>query len=139
VEQWLAHPDQPTEHLPLPASQVFNIGSMHVAGPVLQGSTATNVVTSYGVSGDALRRLVTEFRRLVEATELSDEEREDIEADLDTVEEEASTPQPRPQRVRPLLRRLQVALTAGALSGAEAGAKEEVIHLIDAAQRAITG
>jgi hypothetical protein len=125
--------------LPVPASQVFNIGAMHVTGPVVQGSTATNVTTSYGVSGAALRRVVTEFRRLVEATDLSDEGREDIEADLEIVEEEASTPQPRPWRVRPLLRRLQLAVTGGALAGAEAGAKEEVIHLIDAAQRAISG
>jgi hypothetical protein len=56
LERWLAEPERPTEHLPLPANQVFNIGSMNVTGPVLQGSTATNVTTTYGVSGDALAR-----------------------------------------------------------------------------------
>jgi hypothetical protein len=115
------------------------IGTMHVTGPVLQGSTATNVTTSYGVSGDELRRLVAALRGLLAEVNLPENDREEIEADLGMIEEEAATGQPRSQRIRPLLRRLQVALTAGALAGAEAGAREEVIQLIDAVQRAITG
>jgi hypothetical protein len=141
VEQWLAQPDRPTQHLQLPANQVFNIHSMKVTGTVMQGSTATNVSTTAtsGASGDALQRVVAEFRRLIEATDLSDQDREDIDADLEIVEEEASSPHPRPQRVRAVLRRLQGAVIGGTLAGAEAGTKDEVIHLIDAAQRAITG
>lgn len=72
-------------------------------------------------------------------TDLSDQDREDIKADLEIVEEEASSPQQRPQRVRAVLRRLQAAVIGGAPAGAEAGTKDEVIQLIDGAQRAITG
>lgn len=115
------------------------IGTMHVTGPVLQGSTATNVTASYGVSGDELRRLVAGLRGLLAEVNLPEDDREEIEADLGVIEEEAATGQPRSQRIRPLLRRLRVALTGGALAGAEAGAREEVIQLIDAVQRAITG
>jgi hypothetical protein len=87
------------------------IGTMHVTGPVLQGSTATNVTTSYGVSGDELRRLVAALRGLLAEVNLPEDDREEIEADLGMIEEEAATGQPRSQRIRPLLRRLQVALT----------------------------
>jgi hypothetical protein len=60
VEQWLAEPTRPTEHLPLPANQVFNIDSMHVTGTVVQGSAANMIVTNVGVTGEALQRLVAD-------------------------------------------------------------------------------
>jgi hypothetical protein len=121
VEQWLSEPDSRTEHLAVPADQVFNIGTMNVTGTVLQGSTANNVTTSYGVSSKELLELVAQFRQLLTAAELSTADREGLEADLDVLEEEAAAPQPRPQRLRPILRRLKDALFNGALSGAELG------------------
>jgi hypothetical protein len=139
VEQWLAEPNEPTDAIPVPANQVFSIGTMNVTGPVLQGSTATNVNTTYGTSGAELVELVAQFRQLLTAAELSPDDREALEADLDVIEEEAANPQPRPQRVRPILRRLREVLTKGVLSGVELGAKQETIDLIDAAQKAITG
>jgi hypothetical protein len=125
VEQWLAEPDVPTEHLPVPANQVFNIGTMNVTGTVMQGSTATNVTTNIGVSGNELVKLATQLRKLLTAVQLDPDDREAVEADIEVIEEEAAAPQPRLQRVRPLLRRLRAALVSGALSGAEAGAKQE--------------
>jgi hypothetical protein len=139
VEQWLAEPDKPTEHIPVPASQVFHIGTMNVTGPVLQGSTATNVTTSYGVSGDTLIKLVAQFRELLSAAELSPDDREALDADLEVIEEEAANPQPRAKWLRPALQRLRGALTTGALKGAEVGARQEVIHLIEQAQQALPG
>ncbi|HEY9379402.1 MAG TPA: hypothetical protein VIQ02_20170 [Jiangellaceae bacterium] len=71
--------------------------------------------------------------------ELSQDEREELEADLGVVEDEAAAPQPRPQRLRPAFRRLSVALTTGVLAGVEVTAKEEVTQLLDAAQRMLPG
>lgn len=138
LEQWIGEPDEPTEHLPVPAAQIFNIGSMTVTGPVLQGAAAANVVMSYGASDDALRTIIMEFRRLLTTVELREDEREAVEADLSVIEDEAATPQPRPERLRPLLRRLRATVLTGALIGVEAGAKQQVVNLIDATHQALT-
>jgi hypothetical protein len=135
VEQWLSEPDEPTAHLPLPANQVYNITNMNVTGPVLQGSSPNNVTTTYGVSGDVLVKLVSQFRELLSSADLPSDDREAIEADLEVIEEEGATGQPRPGRLRPFLRRLRGVLEKGALAGIEAGAKQEVIHLIEQAQQ----
>jgi hypothetical protein len=135
IEQWLAEPDKPTDAIPVPANQVFSIGTMNVTGTVMQGSTATNVNTTVGTSGAELVEIVDRFRQLLTAAELSPEDREELDADLDVLEEEAGSPLPKPQRVRPILRRLKGALLTGAVKGAEIGAKQEVIHLIEQAQQ----
>lgn len=82
---------------------------------------------------------MAKFRQLLDTTDLPEDDREAVEADLGVIEDESAAAQQRPERLRPLLRRLQGVLVTGALTGAEAGAKDEVIHLIDAAQRAIGG
>ena len=139
VEQWLAEPDEPTEHLPVPANQVFHIGTMNVTGTVMQGSTATNVTTNIGVLGDDLVKLAAQFRELLSTVELDSDDREAVQADVEVIEEEAAAAQSRPGRLRPLLRRLRDALVSGALSGVEVGAKQEALHLIEMAQKALPG
>jgi hypothetical protein len=69
--------------------------------------------------------------------DLSPHEREDLEADLDVLEEEAGSPQPKPQRIRPILRRLKGVLTTGVLGGLGVAAKKETIDLIDLGQKAL--
>jgi hypothetical protein len=135
VERWLAEPDKPTDKLPVPANQVFHINNMNVTGPTLLGSTATKITTSYGVSEDVLVKLVVQFRELLAGAKLSPDDREAIEADLEVIEEEATTDQPRPGRLRPFLRRLRGVLEKGVLAGIEVGAKQETIHLIEQAQQ----
>jgi hypothetical protein len=134
VEQWLAEPDKPTDAIPVPANQI-KIKNMNVTGPALLGSTANNVTTTYGTSGAELIELVTKFRQLLAGTEVSPDDREAIEADLEVIEEEAGATQPRWARLRPFLRRLRGVIEKGALAGIEAGAKQEVIHLIEQAQQ----
>jgi hypothetical protein len=95
--------DRPTEKLPVPANQVF-INNMNVTGPALLGSTATNITTSYGVSGDVLVKLVAQFRELLTVADLSPDDREEVEADLEVIAEEAATGPPRLERPRPFLR-----------------------------------
>ena len=112
---------------------------MNVTGPALLGSTANNVTTSYGVSSKELLELAAQFRQLLTAAELTPDDREGLEADLDVLEEEAATPQPRPQRVRPILRRLKDSLVTGTLAGAQIAAKQETIHLIEMGEKALTG
>jgi hypothetical protein len=135
VEEWLSEPDEPTEHIKVPANQIYNINTMNVTGPVLQGSAATNVTTSYGVSGDVLVKLVAQFRELLTAAELSPDDRESLEADIEVIEEEAAAAQPKAGRLRSALRRLKDALFKGALAGIEVGAKQETIHLMEQAQQ----
>jgi hypothetical protein len=135
VEQWLAKPDEPTDAIPVPASQVFSIGTMNVTGTVMQGSTAANVNTTVGTSGAELVELVAQIRQILTTANVSPDDREAIEADLEVIEEEAGTPQPRWARLRPFLRRLRGVIEKGALAGIEAGTKQEVIHLIEQAQQ----
>ena len=135
VEQWLAEPDKPTEHLTVPANQVYSIGTMNVTGTVMQGSTATNVTTNVGVPGGELVKLVAQFRELLASAELSRDDREELEADLEVIEGEATAAQPRLGRLGPFLRRLKAGLVTGTLSGIEAGTKQEVIQLIEQAQQ----
>jgi hypothetical protein len=137
VEQWLAEPDEPTEHLPVPASQVFSIGTMNVTGTVVQGSTATNINTNFGTSGAELVELVAQFRQLLAGADVSPDDRETIEVDLEVIEEEATAAKPRWARLRPFLRRLRGVLEKGALAGLELSTKQDVTHLIDKAEHAI--
>jgi len=134
VEEWLAEPDEPTDFLPLPASQAFHINTMNVTdSTVLQGSTANNITAKYGVSSDALVKVVAQFRQILTTANLSDDDREAIEVDVDVLEEEAQATQPKPKRLRALLGRLKGVLIGGALAGIEAGTKDETIHLIEMA------
>jgi hypothetical protein len=135
VERWLAEPDEPTPHLPLPANQVINFNNVNFTGTSLVGSTATHVTTNYGVSGDVLIKLVAQFRELLSTADLPDDDRESIEADLEVIEGEAASDQPRWQRLRPFLRRLRGVVEKGVLAGIEAGTKQETIHLIEQAQQ----
>jgi hypothetical protein len=141
VEQWLAEPDRATDKLPVPKNQVFNINNANIIGStIVSGSTIEgDVTTNYGVSGDVLVKLVTQFRELLTVVELSPDDRESLDADLEVIEEEAAAAQPRAGRMRSALRRLKDALFKGALAGAEVGAKQEVIHLIEQAQQALPG
>jgi hypothetical protein len=138
VEEWLSEPDETTEHIKVPASQVYNINTMNVTGTVLQGSTATNVITTnYDDALERLRPAIAAYRELLGTADVSDDDREAIEVDLDVIEEETKAAQPRPKRLRALLLRLGAALTTGALAGVEAGTKQETIHLIEMAQKAL--
>jgi len=137
VEQWLAEPDEPTAALPLPANQVFHIENMHVTGTLMQGSTATNVNTHIGTSGAELVELVAQFRHLLAGADVSPDDREEIKADLEVIEEEATAAKPRWARLRPFLRRLRGVLEKGALAAIEASTKQDVTHLIDKAEHAI--
>ena len=110
-----------------------------MTGPELQGSTATNLTTNIGVSGDELVKLASQFRKLLGTVQLDPDDREAAEADVEAIEEEAAAAQPRATRVRPLMRRLQAALATGAFSGAEVGAKQETLHLLELARKAIIG
>jgi hypothetical protein len=138
VDRWLAKPDQPTEVIQVPANEI-HINNMHVTWPTLLGSTANNINTTYDTSGKELLELVAQFRQLLTTVELSPDDQEELEADLDVLEEEAGSPQPKPQRVRPILRRLKDALIKGTVAGAEVAAKQETIHLIEQAQKANSG
>jgi hypothetical protein len=132
-----AEPDEPTDVIPLPANQVLSIGTVNVTGPVLQGSTATNITTNYGASSDALVKLVAQFREILTAADLPDVDREAIEVDLDVIEEEGAAAQPRARRLRALLLRLQGVLIGSVLAGVEASTKQEAIQLIEVAQKAL--
>jgi hypothetical protein len=138
VEKWLTEQRTTTEHIKVPANQVFNIiGSVNSNGPVLQGSTATSITTNYGVSSDALVKVVAQFREILTTANLSDDDREAIEVDVDVLEEETQAVQPKPKRLRALLLRLGAALTTGALAGIQAGTKQETLQAIEMAQKGL--
>jgi len=116
VERWIAEPDRPTEHLPLPANTVFNIGTLQ--GPFVHSSPHATVTTTYHQHAQQLLDFAEQVRQVIESRNLSPEAREAAEADLDTVTEQAKAPQPEPRRLRPAVRRLLQAVGQGATTGA---------------------
>lgn len=132
LEAWLAEPGRTTEHLPVPASVVFN--SITVAGNVqgaalVQDSAGATATATYSAQGQHIAAFTERFRQLLPDLDLDAEAREAVEADLATIEDQAKEPEPQPGRVRPLVRRLLSALGTAATQGAATVAQDEVVHL----------
>ena len=132
LEAWLAEPDQPTEHLPVPANVVFNsitVGGNVQGAALLQGSGGATATATYSAHGQQIANFVERYRQLLPGLDLDDEAREAVEADLVTIQEQAKEPEVQPARVRPLVRRLLSSLGTAAALGAATVAQEEVVHL----------
>jgi len=130
VERWLTS-DQPTPHLPLAASVVFNnYGTVKDAALNLGSSNSTATSTSYHVPVAELIDFVDRYRReLLDELGLDAVEREAAEADLDSLEQGSGSGAVEPQRLRPAIRRLLAWAGATAATGATTVGQEEVVSL----------
>jgi len=129
VEQWISD-DQPTEHLALPPSQVFNT---HIHGnvsgsAVIVGSTNATV-NLQAVVGESLSELVAKSRELLASWQGNDEEREEITADVELLESEWTSQSAPVGRVKAALRRIVRWAGGAAAVGASAALSGEVQQL----------
>lgn len=127
VEQARSAPEQSTEHFP-------PYVSLHVEGNVygLQagtiGSTQT-VIVDLADQRPAIDAFIVEMRQQLGRFPISAEEREIVEADLDTVEAQIRSPKPRLSVLRETLASLRAVAEGAAGSGAFAALLELAHHI----------
>jgi hypothetical protein len=127
VEEWLATPEQPTEHLPLPANTVFNINTLQ--GPLVHSSPNANVTAHYSQQAQQLKMFVDRYQDIVGALDLTADEKESVLADLEALAEQTQRSEPQTTRVRSIVRRLLEPLGRGASTGAAAATHQQVQEL----------
>lgn len=94
VEKALSEPEKPTEYFP-PVVNIISIASMSHS-QIQQGTQQSQQTTSYGASNiEELGDLVRQLRDQLPSTELSEEERAEAEAELQTIEAQARSPRPK--------------------------------------------
>lgn len=126
VERWLTEPDRPTEHLAVPAATVFNNYGTVQGSSVVQGSPNSAVTVISNAQGQQLAGFAQQYRKVLDAIDLCDDAREDVEGDLRTLEEQATADSPDASRLRPAIRRLLGWLGATAGVGVGSVAKAEI-------------
>lgn len=129
VERWIAD-DTATEHLALPPSQVFNT---HLHGPVtgstfVVASTGTTVNLQTAV-GESMSVLVAKAKQLLSLWDGTDEEREEVTADVELVEQESADPSAPPGHMKTALRRIGAWAGSAGAAGASVALSEEVHKL----------
>lgn len=118
VEQSLARPDEPTEHFP--AATVYVSGDVYGLQAGTSHSTQHVEAVLEADTHEAIAAFTQALRQAV--NELPDDERETARADLDTVDAQLRSPQPRRAVLREALRSLRAVAEGAAGSGAFAGA-----------------
>lgn len=129
VERWISD-DQPTEHLALPPSQVFNT-HFHgdVSGSAVVVGSKETIVNLQAVVGDSLSELVVKTKDLLAAWQGDDDEREEIVADVELLETESSNQSAPVGHVKAALRRITRWAAGASAVGASAALSGEVQQL----------
>jgi hypothetical protein len=101
VEQALSAPEKPTQYFP-PVINVLHIGN--VSGSSIQQTGANSVLTATVANhATGLRELATELRQASVELGRSTERSRELEANISTLEAQASSPSPNPTIVREAL------------------------------------
>lgn len=129
VERWISDPDVATEHLPVPANIViYNHGTWQ-ASPVVQASPGASITAISNVH-QQLANFAQQFEAQVAYLDLDDAEREEVEADLATLQEQSTALEgPQTSRWRPSVRRLTAWMGKTVADGVGAVAKDSIVKL----------
>jgi hypothetical protein len=129
VERWISD-DEPTEHLALPPSQVFNtyVHGDVTGSAIVVGSTGTTVNLQVAVR-DQLSDIIAKTRHLLTQWDQVGDARESVEADVEILEEERRATQPKAGRLKAALRRLMQWSAGVAAAGLRPELAGEVQHL----------
>jgi hypothetical protein len=136
MEQSLAAPEEPTEHFPslVIAQNYLQVETM-IGSQVQQGTTASQI--NAGTGGE-LVALVAEIRAALADLNLSDEQRDQVEVDLTTVEVQVNSPRPKAGVIRESLASARSVLEGALGSGLATTAPhlpaliERVTHVLSA-------
>lgn len=105
VEHWVTS-GETTKHIPITHSQVFNNFHGPVNGSNIVTSSSNFTINQVNNLAEPLTSLDEKVRRLLDEQHVTGDEREDVEADLSTLSEQAAQTEPDNRRVRAALRRI---------------------------------
>ncbi len=113
VEEARSRPDKPTEHFP-PAN---NISVQYMIGSQIQqgspGATQSLTVASQG-GIEGLEAFINSLKQSVDHLELDEEQRAELEADIQTIEAQIASPKPKQEVLRPGLESIRRILEGSA-------------------------
>ncbi len=122
VERAQENPDQPTKYFP-PAATVIYVGRDMIASPIQQaGAGSTQYVTIID-EGDRqnLKTLVGRLRSEIGQIPLDEDEKQEVEAEIRTIEAQLSSPQPKSPIIKTALQSAQRVLEGAAGNVAGSG------------------
>lgn len=129
IEAALSSPDDQTTYFP--PVNVINIGNMS-GGAIQQGTVdSVQVVIMQPEEVGAVTRLLAEIRRAIEGAGLADADSSDLRADLDTIEAQLRSSQPKRSIVRECLVSARAVLEAAAGTVIGAGITQQLASIID--------
>jgi hypothetical protein len=105
VEQQLEKPDSPTEHFP-PHSITFNItGGQFTNSPFQVASTESsqNITVINQNQSAELKEIIAELKQILSNSEISDEKKQELEAEVQTIESQSKSPKPKIQIIKDAL------------------------------------
>jgi hypothetical protein len=132
VERALSEPEDPTEHFPAGVVNITNIGTM--MGSQLQQGTQGSTQKQYtaAINVGELQAFIESFRRLLPELQLDHIQRREAEADLATLDAQASSGKPKTGIVRESLASLRHIIEHALGHAAGAGLLANNDHLLAA-------
>jgi DNA-binding PadR family transcriptional regulator len=130
VQNWI-RTDRPTEHLPLVPTNVFNttFNGPVQGSPIVVGSAGTTI-NIRNRFGEPLADVITKTRELLAVETVEDDDRDDVEDSLATLEEQVQIAVPDENRIKVALKRLGKWAATASIVGATAGLSSEVQQVI---------
>lgn len=138
VEAALEMPDKPTEHF-LPIANFIHVETM--SGGAIQQGTNHSIInqTVSGSSLNELRAFIETLKEELPKLNLSKEQREEIEADIQTIEQQSKSPKPKTEIIKYGLLSIKT-VVEGAIAGIAANIVTPTTqHLIETAKNLIAG
>lgn len=105
VEDAFAKPNSPTEHFP-PASTIINIRESHFTNSPFQMATkdsSQNITIINRSQSAELKEIVTELKRILSDSDMPVEKKQELEAEVQTIESQSKSPKPKIQIIRDAL------------------------------------
>jgi hypothetical protein len=97
VENAVDKPNSPTEHFP-PASTIINIRESQFTNSPLQMASkdsSQNVTILNQNHTDELKEIVTELKRILRNSDIPDEKKQELKAEVQTIESQSKSPKPK--------------------------------------------
>lgn len=128
VEHWVTS-GETTKHIPITHNQVFNNFHGPVNGSNIVTSSANFTINQVNNFGESIAALDQKVRQLLDEQNVVGDEREDVEADLATLSEQAGRTDPDTGRVRAALRSVKRWAGGVVATGTAAALQTEVTEL----------
>lgn len=128
IEKSLQTPGQPTHYFP-PAISIVHIEGNNVGSPIQSGSPGAKQDVTSNVNIPDIQEFISKLKAAAPELDLSDEDRDELTAEIATVEAQINSPKPKKQIISESLHSIRAILegTTGAL--AATGFLEIIPHI----------